>query len=461
MKTMIWRKIEREIEAWHNTQGKEALLIDGARQVGKTFIVREFGKRHFKNVVELNFLKDKTLKRLFKGVANEGEVLTRISALPKVRMVPGKTLIFFDEVQECPEIVTYIKFLVDGGEYRYILSGSLLGVELKDIRSAPVGYLRELTMYPVDFEEFCRAVGVKDDIITHLRKCWQCKRPVDPVVHERMKSVFRLYLVVGGMPAAVQKYIDTENIAEVVKEQKGILVEYRRDATKYAKRLKLDILQVFDLLPEELNRKNKRFVVADVEKGGRYARMRDGFLWLKEAGVGLMCTAVGDPKVPLRLSQKSSFFKLYMNDVGLLSAMYMEGIQFKMLSGETSINNGAVYENFVAQELTAHGFPLHYFMRENVGEVDFIVQHDGKVLPVEAKSGKRHKAHAALDNLLGNDGYGVESAIVLSDYNSAQGPKVHYLPVYLAMFLEHDQMPDDAVFKLPPLDGMKVDSHFA
>lgn len=459
--TMVKRKIEREIEAWHIAQGKEALLIDGARQVGKTFSVREFGRRRFDYFVELNFLKDQALKGIFKGVANAGDVLMRISALPKVKMMPGRTLIFFDEVQECPEVATYIKFLVDEGSYRYILSGSLLGVELKDIRSAPVGYLRELKMFPLDFEEFCRAVGVNDDVLFHLRKCWIGKRPVDPVVHERMKSVFRLYLVVGGMPAAVQKYIDTKNIAEVVKEQKGILVEYRRDATKYAKRFKLNILQVLDLLPEELTRKNKRFVVADVEKGGRYERMRDGFLWLKEAGIGLPCTAVGDPRVPLRLSQKSSFFKLYMNDIGLLSAMYMEGIQFKILSGETSINNGAVYENFVAQELTAHGFPLHYFMGENIGEIDFIVQHGGKVLPIEAKSGRHYRTHAALDNLLGNGGYEVNSAIVLSDSNSAQTPNIQYLPVYLVMFLDRDQLPENAVFNLPPMDGLKVDPHFS
>ena len=219
---MIRRKIEREIEAWHRAQINEALLIDGARQVGKTFIIREFGKRHFENVVELNFLKDKTLTGIFNGVANASDVLMRISALPKVKLIPRKTLILFDEVQECPEVVTYIKFLVDEGGYRYLLSGSLLGVELKDLRSAPVGYLRELTMYPIDFEEFSRAVGVNDDVVSHLRKCWIDRRPVDPVVHERMKAVFRLYLVVGGMPAAVQKYIDTENIAEVVKDQKGM-----------------------------------------------------------------------------------------------------------------------------------------------------------------------------------------------------------------------------------------------
>ena len=458
---MINRKIERELVAWHVAQSNEAVLIDGARQVGKTFIVREFGKRHFDNIIELNFLKNKHLRDIFKDVSNEADVLTRISALPKVKMTPGRTLIFFDEIQECPEVVTYIKFLVDEGSYRYVLSGSLLGVELKSVRSAPVGYLRELAMYPLDFEEFSRALGVNDDVMAHLRKCWMEKRPVDPIVHERMKSVFRLYLVVGGMPAAVQKYLDSENIAEVVKEQKGILVEYRRDAAKYAKRRKLKILQVLDLLPEELNRKNKRFFVADLEKGGRHERLRDDFLWLKEAGIALPCTAVGDPKVPLRLSQKSAFFKLYMNDVGLLSAMYMDGVQFKILSGETTINNGTIYENFVAQELTAHGSHLHYFMGGDVGEIDFLVQHDGNALPIEAKSGRHFKVHAALDNLLENPGYGVEKAIVLSDYNTLQAPKICYLPVYLVMFLEHDQLPPDSVFKLPPLDDLNVNPHFA
>lgn len=456
---MIYRKILKEIEDWNALHRSEALLIDGARQVGKTFIVREFARSHFKSFVELNFLKDKKLKGLFLGVSDEKEVLTRISAVAGVKLIPNETLIFLDEIQECPEAVTYIKFLVDEGRYRYIMSGSLLGVELKDIRSVPVGYLRELTMYPVDFEEFARAMGVPDEVFSHLKTRFCEIKPVDPVVNDRMRKLFSLYLVVGGMPAAVQTYLDTQNISEVVKIQKGILVEYRKDAAKYDRKHKLQIHRVIDLLPEELNKKNKRFFISDLKDGGRYERMEGNFVWLKESGIALPCTVVDDPKVPLRLSQNSGFFKLFMNDVGLLAAMYMDGIQFKILSGDTSINSGSIYENFVAQELKAHGFELHYFMSDAIGEVDFIVQLDGKSVPLEAKSGRHYRTHAALDRLLGNEGYGIRRSIVLSDYNVSREKGVDYLPIYMVMFLEHDRLPTDATYVLPSLD-MTVNSHF-
>lgn len=456
---MIYRKILKEIEDWNAFRRNEALLIDGARQVGKTFIVREFAKSHFRSFVELNFLKDKKLKGLFSGVSDEKEVLTRISAVAGIKLIPNETLIFLDEIQECPEAVTYIKFLVDEGRYRYIMSGSLLGVELKDIRSVPVGYLRELTMYPVDFEEFARAMGVSDEVFSHLKTRFREVKPVDPVVNDRMRKLFSLYLVVGGMPAAVQAYLDTQNISEVVRIQKGILVEYRKDAAKYDRKHKLQIHRVIDLLPEELNKKNKRFFISDLKDGGRYERMEGNFVWLKESGIALPCTVVDDPKVPLRLSQNSGFFKLFMNDVGLLAAMYMDGIQFKILSGDTSINSGSIYENFVAQELKAHGFELHYFMSDEIGEVDFIVQLDGKSVPLEAKSGRHYKTHAALDRLLGNEGYGIRRSIVLSDYNVSYEKGIDYLPIYMVMFLDHDRLPTDVTYVLPSLD-MTVSPHF-
>lgn len=457
---MIFRKITKELEDWNALRSKEALLIDGARQVGKTFIIREFARQHFKSVVELNFLKNRKLKKLFAEVADEQEVLTRLSAVAGEKLIPNETLVFFDEIQECPEAVTYIKFLVDEGHYRYVLSGSLLGVELKDVRSVPVGYLRELTMYPVDFEEFVRAMGLPDEVFGHVKTRFREMKPVDPVVNDRMRKLFALYLVVGGMPAAVQAYLDTHNIADVVKVQKGILVEYRKDAAKYDKKHKLQIHRVIDLIPEELGKKNKRFFMSDLKSGGRYERLEGNFVWLKESGIGLPCTAVDDPKVPLRLSQDSGFFKLFANDVGLLSAMYMDGIQFRILSGETNINEGAIYENFVAQELRAHGFDLHYFASDDIGEVDFIIQLDGKSVPVEAKSGRHYKTHAALDRLLGNEGYGIRHSLVLSDYNVSREEKIDYLPVYMVMFLEHDRLPDNATCVLPDL-GVTVNPHFA
>ena len=456
---MINRKIDREFDCFHELGRKEALLIDGARQVGKTFSIREYGKRHFEHIVEINFLKDRDAKGLFANVHDAREVLTRLSAYWKGKMVPGKTLIFFDEVQECPEVVTYIKFLVDEGSYRYVLSGSLLGVELKDIRSAPVGYLREITMYPLDFEEFISALGMNDEVRGHLRDSWDGVLPVDPFIHDRLKTLFRLYLVVGGMPASVQTYLDTENIGEVVKVQKAILVEYRKDAAKYDRKHKLDIVRTLGLIPEELNDKNKRFLIADLKDRGRYDRMKDNFLWLKEAGIGLVCTSVDDPKVPLKLTQDSSFFKLFMNDVGLLSAMYMDNVQYRILSGATDINNGSIYENFIAQELHAHGFELHYFQSKEIGEIDFLVAKDGKALPIEAKSGRHYRSHAALNRLLAQDGYGMRRAVVLSTRNTERAAPIDYLPVYMIMFLEHDGLPPDSTFPRPSLD-LSVSPHF-
>lgn len=449
---MINRQIEAELSSFYASNRREALLIDGARQVGKTFSIREFGRRHFKSVVEINFIKDTKAKAIFKDVSDEADILMRLSALPGARLIPRETLVFFDEIQECPEVVTYIKFLVDEGSYRYVLSGSLLGVELKDVRSVPVGYLREIRMYPISFSEFVRAMGLSNEIMEHLRRCWLEERAVDPVVHERMNTLLRLYLVVGGMPAAVQTYLDTKNIAEVVKVQQGILVEYRKDASKYAKGSKLHILRVLELLPEELNKKNKRFHVADVKAGSRLARLEDNFIWLQESGIALSCPAVTDARLPLRLTQNSNFFKLFMNDVGLLSTMYMDGIQFKILSGETSINNGSVYENFLAQELSFHGFPLHYYNGEDVGEVDFIIEKDSKVLPLEVKSGRHYKTHAALNGLLKKNDADIRRVIVFSNANASRYGKISYFPLYLAMFLDHDGLPSNAVYELPSLD---------
>ena len=456
---MINRKIDKEFECFHSLGRKEALLIDGARQVGKTFSIREYGKRHFEHIVEINFLKDCDAKGIFDNVHDEKDVLTRLSAYRKGEMIPGKTLIFFDEVQECPEVVTYIKFLVDEGSYRYVLSGSLLGVELKDLRSAPVGYLREITMYPLDFEEFISTLGMNDEVRSHLKDSWEKVLPVDPFIHTRLKSLLQLYLVVGGMPAAVQTYLDTENIGEVVKVQKAILVEYRKDAAKYDRKHKLEIVRTLDLIPEELNDKNKRFLIADLKDRGRFDRLKDNFLWLKEAGIGLVCTSVEDPKVPLKLTQDSSFFKLFMNDVGLLSSMYMDNVQYRILSGTIDINNGAIFENFIAQELHAHGFELHYFQSREIGEVDFIVVKDGKVLPIEAKSGRHYRSHAALDRLLARQGYGIRRALVLSTGNTDRVSPIDYLPVYMVMFLDHDGLPSNLTFPKPSLD-LSVSPHF-
>ncbi len=446
---MLKRKIENEIAKFKKSQPKSALLLAGARQVGKTFIIRETSKSLYKSYLEINFIKQQGAKTLFTDLKDEDDFFLRLSAFTDKSLERGDTLIFFDEVQECPEVVTYIKFLVDDGRYQYILAGSLLGVELKDLRSAPVGYLREIDMYPLDFEEFLTACNFKAELLEHVRQCWQRRDAVNRGIHAKLLELFKLYLVVGGMPAVVQKYIDTRNISEVIAEQKAILREYRKDAAKYDKANKLKIERVLDLLPEELNKHNKRFLVSDVEDGGRFCRLDGNFIWLEEAGIGLAACSARDPKPPLRLSRDSSLFKLYMNDVGLLAAMYSDGIQLKMLAGDLEINFGSVYENFVAQELHAHGYPLYYFSSRKVGEVDFMVEHDGRVEPIEVKSGKHYKAHSALDKMIGVEEYGIAHATVLSNANYSKEGKVEYLPIYFTMFMKRDPIPETLIYDLP------------
>ena len=446
---MISRKIMSRLERFYLDGGKTALLIDGARQVGKTFIIEEFGRTHYESVVKIDFVKMKGAIGLFQDVEDEKEIISRISAFSQQPLIEGRTLIFLDEIQKCPEAVTYLKYLVrDDGRYHYILSGSLLGVELRNIRSVPVGVLDEEKMYPLDFEEFVLANGEKPQLIEAAKESWVKRKPLARPLHERLRKLFRFYLVVGGMPAAVQTYLDTHDIRLVVREQKKILVDYRKDITQYDEANAMRIREVFDRIAPELNKKNKRFYADSIQEGGRFDRLEDEFLWLKEAGVGIPVYNVDAPRVPLKLAEKPNFFKLFMNDVGLLSAMYMDGIQVKTLNGETAINFGSVYENAVAQELTAHGFAPRYFNSSAHGEIDFGVEKNGGILPVEVKSGKHYKRHRALAHMMDDPEFGMESALVLDDDALDVEGKLFYAPIYMMMFLERERLPETMICEI-------------
>lgn len=443
---MIERKVEQRLERFQ--QEDKALLITGARQVGKTFIIREFGKQAYQSFIEINFLEDKTAASLFENARDSRDLLLRLSAIADKPLIPGQTLIFFDEVQECPEIVTAIKFLVEEGSYRYILSGSLLGVDLKDIRSVPVGYMDIVQMYPLDFEEFALANRVSPNVIDALREAFEEKRPVDAVVHERMMALFRLYLVVGGMPAAVMKYLETNNLRDVIGEQQAIIALYKKDIARYDPEEKLYLEDIFDLIPSELNCKNKRFILKNLNENFKFSRYSNSFLWLKDAGVALPTFCVAEPTVPLRLSKSSNLFKLFLSDVGLLASMYMDHIQVKILNGEKSINFGAVYENAAAQELKAHGFDLYYFNSKKQGELDFLIERNGHVLPIEIKSGKDYTKHAALSNVLANEDYDIPEAYVFQNDNVSQTGKITYYPIYMLMFVEKQDQSGDMVYTI-------------
>ncbi len=438
---MINRKIINKLERFYKTTDK-TLLITGARQVGKTFSIRQFGRSNFPCFVEFNFMENQAARRIFSKTRNVKDVLLRISALSSVSLKKGKTLIFFDEVQECPELVTMLKFLVEEGSYRYVLSGSMLGVELKDVRSVPVGFMSVEEMFPLDFEEFAKATGLSDEVWNYLKKTYEERTAVDEVVHRQVLQLFRMYLSVGGMPAAVDEYLKNNNLRSYSLVQKGILQTYKKDIAKYDEEEKLLLNDIFDLIPSELNAKNKRFILKRMNDNVKFSRYENSFLWLRDAGVALPVFNVEEPKIPLLLAKSRNLFKLFSSDVGLLVCQYGSSAQLAVTLEDANINNGALYENVVAQELRAHGFQLFYFNSKKQGELDFVVEYNGEVLPIEVKSGKDYKRHSALSNVLSSTEYDVHRAIVFSNGNLERTGSVDYLPIYMVSFLQIEEAPN-------------------
>ena len=436
---MLERKISRYIGHFYEVN-KGALLLSGARQIGKTYSVRRFAEKKFNSFIEINFVDNPDAVGIFSNAKNSSDILLRLSAFVNQPLIKGETLIFFDEVQLCPEIVTAIKFLVDDGRYRYIMSGSLLGVELNNLRSVPVGYMEVKEMYPLDLEEFMWAVGVNEDVIASLKKSWEEKKHVDDFVHKKMMDVFRLYLIVGGMPAAVMSYKENNNLQDVMASQREIISLYKKDISQYDEKRSLKIKEVFDLIPSELNSKSKRFFIKDINTKARAEMYENEFLWLKNAGVAIPVFNVDEPKLPLKLASSRNLFKLFSNDVGLLACQYSDGIQLKILTGDDAINHGSVYENVVAQELLAHGFDeLYYYNSKKMGELDFILEYDGNVFPVEVKSGKDYSRHRALNNILTCPEYDIPQAVVLCNNNFEVKDNVIYVPIYMMMFLQKER----------------------
>ena len=451
---MLQRKIYKRIEAFYKDKPTKALMITGARQVGKSFIVEEFCKAHYESFIKLDFIENPEYISALAGAGNTEEILLRLSALFGDQMIPGKTMIFFDEVQECKELITQIKYLVQEGSYDYILSGSLLGTVFHDIASVPVGYMDIVQMYPLDFEEFAIANGVGTNVLDALRRSFETKTPVDSFIHERMMQLFELYLIVGGMPAAVSTYLRTKNLRRVADEQNTILGLYRRDISKYDAQDRLYLNEIFDLIPSELNAKNKRFILKNLNEKARFDKYSDSFLWLKNAGVALPVNVVDEPKVPLLLSKSQNLFKLFSNDVGLLAAQYGDGIQLRILQHEMSINFGSIYENVAAEELTAHGYTLYYYNSKKFGELDFVIEAGGKVLPIEIKSGKDYYRHNAMDNVLKQSDYGIEEGYVFCGGNIEQIDKITYFPIYMLMFLQKKELPESLIYTLD-LSGLQ------
>ena len=449
---MIQRMMKATVDDWI-ANGKEALLLTGARQIGKTYLIRQCLKDSNYSYIELNFIEQPELVELFSGAKDAKELLMRLSIVAEKPLEKGNTIIFLDEVQEFKDIVTRIKFLVEEGSYRYIMSGSLLGVELNDLRSAPVGYMRICDMYPLDFREFAKCVGVNEEIIESLRIHFEKRTQVDTFVHEKMLDVFNLYLIVGGMPEAVDVYLKTNDLSQVAQIHDKIIRLYKQDFSKYEKTYKLKLQEIYDSMPGQLDQKNKRFQLNSIGKGLSYNKVENDFLWLKDAGVAIPVYNISEPKLPLVISENRNLFKLFFSDVGLLTSRYSNQVKMSILNKDKAINNGALFENVVAQELLAKGHKEYYFNSKKQGELDFVIELDGKVVPLEIKSGKDYKRHSALNNVLECEEYQISEGYIFSEGNVETVGRKVYMPIYMIMFLEEKKM-ENTIYKLD-LSGLK------
>lgn len=437
---MLFRKIEKLIDEHLKSDSQKILLIDGARQIGKTYIVRHVGRKLFKNYIELNMVEDSLDNRLFENIKTVEDFYLQVSMTYGDKMGNKEdTLIFIDEIQEYPNLLTLLKFLSQDNKFTYIASGSLLGVTLSQTTSIPMGSIRKVRMFPLDFEEFLYANGMNELAISSLRKKFERLETLEEPMHNKMMDLFRKFLLVGGMPDAVNAYISTKNIQAVRNIQSEIHDYYAIDASKYGDGNRLRIRRIFDLIPSNMENKKKRVVAQSIEnkKGKTFRDYEDEFEYLISAGIALDVQAISNPSFPLIESSGKNLLKLYLNDVGILTGILYGNNIRAVLDDEKSINLGSVYETVVASELIAHGHRLFYYDNRNHGEVDYLIDdYDSlSAVPIEVKSGKDYTVHSALNTFIHNEDYHVKKAFVVSNERTVtQKGKVIYIPVYYIMF---------------------------
>ena len=436
----MYRKYSIIVEEWLENSNK-ALLVTGARQTGKTWLIRDEIEKSGYTKYEVNFIDQPDMVEYLNAEMSAEEFLIKLKMIMPEDCKPHDTVIFFDEIQKCPQIVTKIKFLVDEGSFKYVMSGSLLGVSLKGLDSAPVGYLTVLKMYPMDFEEFMMANNVSKTTLEMLKEKFETCSPVDEFIHQKLLNMFFVYLIVGGMPDAVKTYIETKDIREVDKVQRDIITLYKEDFSQYEiEDRKLKLRSIYDLIPAELNKQNKKFVFTMLDKELKFNRYENSFLWLKDAGVALPVYNVAAPVIPLLASKSSNVFRLFSSDIGLLTSAYPSETKIELINKNGEVNNGAHFDNAVTQQLTANGFEPYFCKKKNVGELDFVIEMNGKVVPIEVKSGKAYKKHKALNNFISIPDYHIEKAYVFSIGNVETEGVVTYLPIYMCYLLQEQKI---------------------
>ena len=441
---MLYRKIESLIEEHLKSDSKKILLIDGARQIGKTYIINHVGKKLFKNYIEINMIADSLGDRLFADTKTVEDFYLQVSMLEGDKMKNKEnTLIFIDEIQAYPHLLTLLKFLKRDDKFTYIASGSLLGVTLSQTTSIPMGSIRTVRMFPLDFEEFLYANGMNEFVISSMRKKFERLEALDESTHNKIMDLFRKYLLVGGLPDAVNAYLETKNIQAVRDIQDEIHDYYAADASKYDDEMKLKIRRIYDLIPSNMENKKKRVVVQNIEnkRGKTFNNYADEFDYLISAGIALNVQAISNPTFPLIESTGKNLLKLYLNDVGILTGILYGNNIRAVLDDERSINLGSVYETVVASELIAHGHKLFYYDNRSKGEVDYLFDdYDSlSAVPIEVKSGKDYTVHSALNTFVQNEDYHIKKAFVVSnERNVTQNGKITYIPIYYIMFFDAD-----------------------
>ena len=448
---MLYRKIAKRIEEYLSSHSNRMLLIEGARQIGKSYIINHVGSKMFPNYIEINMEKDKLGDRIFAEAKTTKDFYMALSVFAGDKMKErSNTLVFIDEIQAYDHLLTLVKFLMEEGKFTYIASGSQLGVTLKNTQSLPIGSLDIQHMYPLDFEEFLYANGVGQMAVESMRESFKNRESLQETIHQKIMDLFKKYLLVGGLPKAVKTFVQTHNVAEFRSVQNEAHQLYGVDASKYEEEnnKKLKIRRIYDMIPSSLENKKKRIVIKDIENKDwkRTDDYLEEFDYLICSGVALEVKAISTPTYPLIENSGKNLLKLYLNDVGILSGIYYKNNIKAVMTDVNSINLGAVYETVVAQELKAHGYDLYYYDNKKNGEVDFIIDDVDNLsnIPIEVKSGKDYKIHSALDKFLSNKDYNIKKAYVFSNEPEVYTENnITYLPIYYVMFLKNESNESD------------------
>ena len=441
---MLKRKIEPFLENFLLDEPRKILLINGARQIGKSYIIRYVGRKLFKHFVEINLKADQEGDGIFAMVKSKEDFYLQLGAIAGNNLGNKEdTLVFLDEIQSYPHLMTMLKFLNEDGRYRYVASGSQLGVALSQTPSVPIGSIAVQQMYPLDFEEFLWAMGCGEEAIAAMKQKFMAREGLNDSMHNYLLQQFKIYLLVGGMPDAINKFIESRNMVQVRSIQRDIHMLYKIDASQYDDSRKLVIRKIYDMIPSNMENKKKRIVVKNIENSSSHKQFSDyaeEFEYLTHSGVALAVQAISNPTFPLIESESKNLLKLYMNDVGLLTGILYGTNINAVLKDVRSVNLGAVYESVIAQEFHAHGYSLHYYDNKQKGEVDYLIDdyRNLSVLPVEIKSGKDYTVHSALDKFLANPEYHIKEAVVLSNEQRVyRKDGILYMPIYYCMFFDN------------------------